>query len=297
MGMSSDTLLVGVDGGGTGCRVAIADPAGHRIGEASSGSANYTTNPWEALENIVDALDAAALQAGLSGVWQKRCVAHLGLAGVMDSADAQAVAAGMPFERVGVTDDRATSLAGALADHDGILAAIGTGTIVAARSGSATRYFGGWGHNLSDEASGGWLGHMVLRRAILAHDGLCGHSDLTASLLRRFDNNPNEIVRFAKQAGPGDYAAFAPMVVKAAKDGDSIGLALMKEGAAYLNLCISVAGLGDDDILCLSGGVGPHYSPYLDNKYQGRIRPPCGTALDGALFLAARQLSSKDEAS
>ncbi len=297
MRMNSAYFLVGVDGGGTGCRVAVAAPDGARISEVPGGPANFATNPDATLRNILSALQAVASAAGLAEGWQKNCIAHLGLAGVMDASDATSVAAAMPFRDTAVTDDRITSLTGALKDEDGMLAAIGTGTIVASRSRDTVRYFGGWGHDLADQASGGWLGHNALRRTMLAQDGLVEHSDLTAALLAHFNDAPNEIVQFTKNAAPGDYASFAPMVVEAARQDDPNALTLMQWGAEYLNTCIGAVGLKDGEKLCLAGGVGPHYEPYIDAGFRKHIHPPAGSALDGALHLAQQHLQSMGEAS
>lgn len=283
-------LLIGVDGGGTGCRTAISDPTGRHLGGASGGPANFATDRIGTVQNILAALESAASDAGLSENWSTLCVAHVGLAGVMDVADADAVATALPFDNVTVTGDRDISVAGALGSHDGILMAIGTGTIVAAQSGHAKRYFGGWGLDLSDQASGAWLGQRALRQAILAHDGLLAHSDLTRALIEQFDGTPNAAIAFTRQAKPADYAVFAPMIVEAARNNDLNGQALMARGASYLETCIAAADLKDTDILCLSGGVGPHYAPYLAQTHQDRLRPPKGSALEGALYLAQQKL-------
>ena len=287
-------LLVGVDGGGTGCRVALSTVAGERLGDVAGGPANYSTDPERAIRSVSAALDAAADQAGLGPGWEGRCRAHIGLAGIMSSADAAAVARAMRFAETVVSDDRATSVAGALGDRDGMLAAIGTGTIIAGQKNGATRFFGGWGHHLADQASGGWLGRSGLRRTMLAFDGLAEHSDLTRMLLAWFEDDPVGMIAFAQKATPGDFASLARMIIEAAQSGDTTGKALMQEGAGYLCLCIETLKLDTDTVLCLSGGVGPHYADYLPQAHRDRIRPPYGTALDGALALARRGLDKQE---
>ncbi|ABG31350.1 N-acetylglucosamine kinase [Roseobacter denitrificans] len=290
MKLSPKSYLLGVDGGGTGCRVAISDTCGRRIGGASGGPANFATDPDSALRNILTALDAAASDAGLASGWSEACVAHVGLAGIMEPSDAERVESALPFTQITVSDDRETSVAGALGPQDGVLMAIGTGTIVAAQSQGSTRYFGGWGMALADQASGGWLGQRALRQTVLALDGLQAHSAMTKNLLDLFDNDPNQIVQFSKHAEPGDYAGFAPMIIDAARMQDDNAQALMQRGAAYLNACIKAADLAETAALCLSGGVGPHYADYLDPRCQNRLQAPKGSALDGALMLAHQAL-------
>jgi glucosamine kinase len=272
-----------VDGGGTGCRVAIANPNGVVLARASGGPANYASNAAQAVENVVGAV---RLAAGKMGTDMHRLVAHVGLAGIMNDTDACALVAQLPFKHCTVTDDRVTSTIGALDNRDGALLAVGTGTFVALRRGGEFRFFGGWGQQVGDQASGAWLGRELLVHALLAVDGLEAESDLTRTVLARFDGTPADIVAFARQAPPADYASFAPLIVEAAKAGDLVARQLMDRGTAYLNTALGAAGLSGDDIVCLVGGVGPHYGPYLAPQYHSLIRLPKGTALDGALQLA-----------
>lgn len=297
MTVTSENLLIGIDGGGTGCRVAISDATGQHIVQASGGPANFSTDPDSTIRNILAALDVAASDAGLTGGWATQCTVHVGLAGIMAPSDADAIAAALPFSEITVTDDRETSVAGALGPEDGVLMAIGTGTIVAAQSAGSVRYFGGWGMDLADQAGGGWLGRHALRQAMLAHDGLLAHSGMTQKVLARFEGDPNQAVRFAKHAGPGDYAAFAPMIIEAAGINDPNAVALMQRGAAHLEACIQAADLAETTALCLSGGIGPTYADYLDPCHQNRLHPPKGSALDGALMLAHQKLEKAGGAS
>ncbi|CAN0592488.1 unnamed protein product, partial [Ectocarpus sp. 12 AP-2014] len=282
-------IVFGVDGGGSGCRVAVCDASGKRLGELSGGPANVTSDRDQALGNISKALTNLLQACAISEDQMRASVAHVGLAGVISKADEEAVLAALPFAHAVVTDDRETSLVGALGEGFGVLAAIGTGTIIASRSASGTRAFGGWGLHISDQASGAWLGQEALKRCVLAQDGLVAHSDLTQSLMSEHGGELVAMVTFARSAEPKDFAVYAKRVIESARAGDANGVALMCKGAAYLTSCLEAAAFQEDDILCLSGGVGPHYKDYLDAPYRSCIQPPRGTALDGALQLA-RQL-------
>ena len=289
MGIESGNVLVGIDGGGTGCRVAITYVDASPLGQATGGPANFTSDPDGTQRNILAALDAACASANLRPDDLINSVAHVGLAGVLTAQDSSTIAAALPFRAVTVTDDRPTSVTGALGGRDGVLAAIGTGTIVAAHSMGVTRYFGGWGPHLSDQASGGWLARKALRRTILAHDGLIAPSELTRQMLDHFDGALNNIIYFARDAQGGDYAALAPLVIAHAATGDVNATLIMRQGAEYLTSCMTTANLGEDAILCLSGGVGPHYEAFLPPELRRLIRPAAGSALDGALALAKQK--------
>ncbi|WP_375253780.1 BadF/BadG/BcrA/BcrD ATPase family protein [Yoonia sp.] len=279
-------ILFGVDGGGTGCRVAARDISGQLIGETKGGPANFASDKDQTIANVRGAIAKLARDHAISADILERSVGHVGLAGVMSDDDAKVVAAAMPFGHAVVSDDRMTSLEGALGGGFGILAAIGTGSLIAARLATGARSFGGWGLQLGDQASGAWLGREALRRTVLAHDGLAGHSDLTRTLLAQYHGTLPAMIAFAARATPGDFAAHARLVVDGARAGDANATALMQRGADYLNACLGAADPGPADPLYLSGGVGPHYADYIADHFRARIRAPRGTALEGALALA-----------
>jgi glucosamine kinase len=280
------TFLIGADGGGSGCRVAIADASGAILATAAGGPANASTDRKQAVASLLSALDAAAATAGLTAAAIAGATAHLGLAGVLTAEDAAAIASRMPFPACTVTDDRPTSLAGALGGRDGVLIAVGTGTFLAAQRGPDRRFIGGWGLTLGDQASGAWLGRALLQEVLLSVDGLRDHSALTRATLAAFGDDPSGLVRFAAAAQPSNYAGHAPGIVAAAAEGDPMATELMQRGAGYLHAALAVLAVGPTDVLCLSGGLGPHYAEYLDPCYRALLSPPRGTALDGALRLA-----------
>ena len=134
---------------------------------------------------------------------------------------------------------------------------------------------------------------MVRARGIApevpAQDGLIAPSDLTQALLASHKDDMAAMVSFAKDASPAVFAQLAPQIIGAAQSGDPIAVALMRRGAAYLHDCIGAVDFAADEIICLTGGVGPHYAPYLGAAVQARLQSPRGTALDGALHLARQE--------
>lgn len=286
MGKKKATYLIGVDGGGSGCRAVLADPDGQVLGKGSAGPANATTDLAQTIQNVQAALKAAAKDAGLKRSALAGSIAHLGLAGVLDEVTAARIAADMPVRAAQVTDDRVTSLVGALGTRDGVLVAIGTGSTLAAQRNGVVTCIGGWGLNLGDQASGAWLGRALLEHVLLVHDGVAEPSGLSDAVLGDFNGDPGAIVGFAAGARPPDYAAHAPRVVAMALGGDAGARVLMQRGAAYLVRALEVLAFGEGDVLCLGGGLGPHYAGFLPEDIRARIVEPEGSALDGALALA-----------
>lgn len=281
-----DTWHAGVDGGGTSCRIAFVGPNGARQ-EATGGPANVTSDFDGAINTISNLI--TGLQPGHAG---GRLVLHLGLAGVTGSVMASRVEAALMSRLVGAkvraSGDQVTMAVGALGSGDGALIGIGTGSFVARQSGGQVRSLGGRGLILGDQASGGWLGLRLLQEVMLAHDNLRPVTPLVAELLTEHDHDPAQVIAFARDARPADFARLAPRILEAAQAGEPLAVALMSEGAGYLKSTLAVLGWRPGEPLCVGGGLGPAYVPYLDRQMQDAVTPAKGTALDGALILAAQ---------
>ena len=276
-------LLIGIDGGGTSCRAALLAGQNARY-EVVLGPANVSTDFDAALATINAALAQLAQRAGLTLAELATATAHLGLAGVMNTAIAARVAAHLPFSHATVTDDRPTTIAGALGESDGALAAIGTGSFIGRQLAGKIHGVGGWGFYIGDQASGAWLLRRCLEEVMLCVDGFAPHTDLSRAILHEHGDDPGQIVMFSLNSQPSDYARLARDVVAAAEAGDPLGARLMQEGAAYIRKALSVVGWRETEALCLTGGLGPAYARWLDLPTVAAK----GTALEGALALAAR---------
>lgn len=284
-------MIIGMDGGGSGCRAALVLGAARH--EVALGPANVTTGFDPALATIRAALVALAARAGVDPAALAAAPAHLGLAGVTGPALAARVAAALPLARATVTDDRPTTIAGALGAADGAVAAIGTGSFVGRQAAGAITGAGGWGFHLGDQASGAWLVRRCLEEVLLALDGLAPLTGLGRSVLKRHADDPAAIVAFSLDAVPADYAAHARAVVAAAEAGDRLGARLMAEGADYIRRALAALGWRRGEALCLAGGLGPAYARWLG---LGPVTAARGSALDGALALAARQADGTAQA-
>ena len=277
--------LIGVDGGGTSCRFALV--RGDTRVEHTLGAANASTDRAATIATLRQGLAALAEAAGLGPQDIALARGHFGLAGVMTPRDGVEIADEMPLTALRVTDDRPTTLAGALGPRDGTIAALGTGSFFARRTGGRTRAIGGWGLTLGDEASGAWLGRGLLSATLHAVDGMRAHSDLTRSTLARFHEDPAGIEAFARGASPSGFAGLARGIVAAAEVGDATALDLMRAGADAVQRAALALDWAPDEALCLTGGIGPAYGPYLPAHMAACVIPAAGTALDGALQLAA----------
>lgn len=281
MSESRSSRLIGIDGGGSTCRFALLD-AGVRT-EVTLGSANAFSDRPGTIARLREGLAELARRAGLGDADIASARLHAGLAGIMTPDDAAEIAAAIPVRNARVTDDRPTSLRGALGTAEGTLAAIGTGSFFGRQADGETRFIGGWGFLLGDEASGAWLGRRLLAATLHAADGLRQDTPLLEEIRAAFGGAPAGIVTAAQGYAPRDFAALAARIFDAAEREDPAALELIGEGAAWIVRAARALGWAEGEPLCLAGGLGPRYARYLDVE----TVPPQASALDGALALAA----------
>lgn len=279
-------LILGVDGGGTGCRAAVADPAAHGpgsrvLGTGAAGPANIASDPDGAAANILTAAREALRAATGSGDGMDRLVAGLGLAGANAKGASDRLAAALPFARLRIDTDAIAAARGALGpDADGIVAAIGTGSVYAMRHAGELRQYGGWGLVLGDTGSGAWIGRAALSRALADSEGAAPATPLTDALLAEH-GGPQGIIAWAGSARPADFAALVPRLLAAPEDpaaAEVLGQA-RDDIAAQIDRLRGLAPLP----VTFIGGLGAVAAGWLPHVPQ---RPARGTALDGALQIA-----------
>src|SRR5690606_35102119 len=93
------TFLLGIDGGGTTCRAALATADGTIVARATSGSANIHTNFDGARANILEATRQSFLAASINPARMAETYAVLGLAGANVGSHARRLEAALPFAR------------------------------------------------------------------------------------------------------------------------------------------------------------------------------------------------------
>ncbi|MGD9912776.1 MAG: BadF/BadG/BcrA/BcrD ATPase family protein [Rhizobiaceae bacterium] len=281
-------LVIGIDGGGTSCRAALASADGRVLGRARSGAANIRTDLTGARASIVDAVRLAFEDAGIDAALVSKTPALLGLAGSNVGTYRQQLEAILPFSRNLVVSDALIALEGAVGAGDGAIAILGTGTAFMVRKDGAARTVGGWGFLVGDQGSGARIGRDLLEETLLAYDRIGEPSDLTRALLAVFRNEPRDVVEFTTTAKPGDFGGFAPMVFEHAAKGDAVAKKILANAVHFIEASLAVLDLRSGDPLCLLGGLSQLYAPLLSPAVQAKLRPPQQDALGGAVQMALR---------
>ncbi|MBM2710725.1 N-acetylglucosamine kinase [Mesorhizobium caraganae] len=281
-------FVLGIDGGGTSCRAALATGDGAVIGRAKSGAANIRTDLTGARTHIVEAARQAFIAAGQDPDLIPQTPAILGLAGANVGTYRQQLEAILPFSISRVETDAEIALEGAVGSGDGAMAILGTGTAYMARKGGTSRAIGGWGFQVGDQGSGARIGRDLLEQTLLAHDGVRPGSPLTDSMMATFRNNPEDVVEFTTNAKPGDFGGFAPKVFEHAEKGDAVANWIVDKAVGDVEASLGALDLSHDAPLCLLGGLAPLYAPRLSQRYQALLKAPLDDALGGAVQMAAR---------
>ena len=268
---------LGVDGGGTGCRVAVADETGRILGRGEAGPANVNTDVTGTRTHILAALEQACAGHDIDA---EDLVAVLGLAGAGMSGPVAQLARMLPFRACRIVNDAVTATTGALQGADGIVAVIGTGSVFTCQKQGRFRQFGGHGFLLGDEGSGAVLGRRLLSAALRAHDGYAPLTPLLAAVLREL-GGPEGIITFAGQSKPAEFGAFAPRVISA-DDPAAAGI----RAAAVEEVRALIRAIQPDPALPLVflGGLAAFYAEALQDDWPQMTAK--GSSVDGALWMA-----------
>lgn len=285
--------FLGIDGGGTSCRAALADSEGRVLGRGKSGASNILTDPDTALRHIAEASELAFRDAELPPDLTSSS-AILGLAGNNVGDAVNYVTARLPFAQADIVSDGMIALQGAIGDEDGAIGIVGTGTIYLARHEGKLTSIAGWGFHVSDLGSGARLGQLALQECLLAYDHIRPMTGLSQALLAEFGGRPENVVDFARLAKPGEFGRYTPKVFEFAAMGDEAALRILTKGATGIDEALDAvaAVTGNKGKLCLLGGLAPLYPPYLAERHRQRLSQPIADALTGAVSLAVKTYGS-----
>ncbi len=275
--------VLAIDGGGTHCRF-VVDLAGERH-ECDGGMANVSTDFDGSVAGLKAGIATVAERAGLTGEQVYALPAFVGLAGVTGPSIVGKLRSALSFRSARFADDRPAALRGALGERQGVIAHCGTGSFFAAAVDGQTRFAGGWGPILGDEASAQWMGKRLLAATLQVVDGFQPASALTDAVLSQFGDAAG-IVRFAGTADPQSLGALAPMVTDRIVDQDPTALSLMHDASAAVAENLRWIGWSPGLTICLTGGIAPCYKPFLPEEMQVDVSVPDAEPIDGALALA-----------
>lgn len=318
--MDDSQFVIGIDGGGTSTVCLLASVRGEIVARADAPASNHRKSDLtEARGAIAEGIKRLARQSiGSDGFARGQLVSVCaGLAGVDTRRDAETLhdvlcdmlAGVAPCARLQVVNDGQIGLQGALGTDAGVLVISGTGSIVWAQCDDGRRIrVGGWDYILSDEGSGYSIGSRALRAVAAAHDRRTQETSLTGYVLAAFDATDfDDLLEhiYHEEMTPARIASLAPVVDRAASEGDSVAATVIDESASELvgltcaasrraGLCgasFPVVPLGG--VLLANGFFADLFRRRLSDAMRGAFFvEPRHTPAEGAVLLALEMIES-----
>ncbi len=253
-----------------------------------------------AVARIADLIEGAAARLGVTGTGLS--AVSVGAAGVL-----AAPAVGVEFARelarrfdapAAVASDAITAHLGAFTGGVGVVLIAGTGaTAVGVGPDGEVRIVDGAGPEIGDLGSGGWLGRQAAAAAVRAGQGAAAPTVLTESVAAAVPGGLAAVPRWSMD-GEGSparrLATLAPLVLAAARDGDSVALGIADRAAGHLSDSARAAvpsGSTGRPAVALVGGAAD--DAWFRRRLHARLSAAglepvsaAGTPLDGALLAA-----------
>jgi glucosamine kinase len=304
-----------VDGGGTNCRIRLADENLQTIGEGRGGPSNLQIqNGDPAYTSILEGSKAAFAAAGLSEADYANTHACFCMAGGRSVLDRDAFARRpWAFANVRVYDDIDAAHAGALGGAEGAVIIAGTGSAALAIVDGQRHQSGGWGFYVGDQMSGAILGRELIRRTVEATDGLVTGSPLTEAVVQTLGGNldsvmewsfpkPTEAIVYKDYLGkdiavsigqtPKAYGDFTRMIFDYYEKGDPVARELMDLELSYVDNYVRWFKARGATRMAATGGLGERLFSILVERYGDFIVKPLGDNLSGAVILAKQNFAS-----
>lgn len=288
------SYLVGVDGGGTGTRVAIANCNGVELARASTGPSGLINGADVAWGAILSALNNAFNSIHQTMPALSEIAIGLGLAGVHNKMWANHFAEKNPgFAKLQLETDAYTTLLGAHQGAPGAIVAIGTGCVgEALLADGSRREVGGWGFPSGDEAGGAWLGLSAVNYCQQVLDGRAVASVFSDTVIQHCGGHRDAMFAWLAKATQGSYAEIAPFVVTHAQANSPVAEKIMSD--AGTEIVKMVTALGEPSLpIALCGSLAKPLEKYLPNNLLERLVVPRGDSVSGALLLIKKAVENQ----
>jgi N-acetylglucosamine kinase-like BadF-type ATPase len=276
--------VLGVDGGGTKTTACAADMAGNVIGRIEKGPSNYHVIGLGNFAAIIaEIIDELCRVHKLDK--NKLIIASLGLAGADRPGDREKLIGvltnlGLCCQYL-INSDAKIALAAGLGEICGIVLIAGTGSIAYGinKAGQIIRA-GGWGHIVSDEGSGYYIGRLALVRSLKSAEGRDRPTAMLPCVMKFIGtNNTDGIIEYIYRpdAGKAAVAALSEVVAACAAQGDESAVEILAQAADELaELVMSVLNrgfVGEKSVrVCTYGGVISNM-PILRRYLAERLTP------------------------
>ncbi|MER2491567.1 BadF/BadG/BcrA/BcrD ATPase family protein [Catenovulum sediminis] len=282
-------MIIAIDGGGSKCfaQLYLADDTTNAIGSYTGGPANIASDFDGATSNILSCCQQLLAACGYPARAIKNCHVVGGFAGVNLPQIAQRLKNWPhPFKQFDFTTDLHIACYAAHQSRYGKVIIIGTGSCGLAISEKQEIMIGGYGLQLSDQASGAWLGQQAIKHTLLVLDGLQKDSPLSEEMCRlSASQSPVELSQHWYQASPCEFAKLASTVMQLAAQKEPAATFIVQQASDYLSTLIQRLNQEIAGPVCLMGGMAQYYINHLST--QNEVKLSTQHPVSGALLLLA----------
>lgn len=254
-------FFLGIDGGGSKTVCVVGDES-KVLGTGTGGASNVVRVGEQATRTaIAEALGKACAEAKVAPPQILRtCIGAAGGARPEVETVVQGILAELVSGEIEVVGDMEIALEAAFGVWPGIVVIAGTGSIVYGRNAiGKTARAGGWGHAISDEGSGHWIGRRAIGAALLAFDQ--GQDPpLLETLMRAWNlNSCAGLVLAANAFPPPDFASLFPVIMSASDADDPIARRVLTQAgfrlASLAKIVVSRIFVNEPTRVAMAGGV------------------------------------------
>lgn len=295
MNKQSKQYYLGIDAGGTHCRVSLFDRNGERVGCGVAGAGHPVHGMKTVLDNVLAATDQARLEAGLAPGVYHDIIAGGGYAGAhLPHFTKQLESWPFPFFAHFITTDLHVACLGAHGFEDGGVVILGTGSSAMAIVNGKTYQVGGQGFLLGDMACGSWLGLQAVKHAIAYRDGMQPDSSLVDAVETLYKASGNALADKLINAVPAEFARSAKLVFEHAQANDNVAKRFLDQAINDANQLVErLVEIGCTKVSLL-GSVGKRLQPYLNETTQQYLNEPKDNAEYGAMLFAKASFDESD---
>jgi len=284
-------LFLGIDGGGSKCKAIVMNQNNEILGTGISGPGNPLHGFEQATNSITESATLALKNAGLAHIELSDVVAGVGLAGVNIPLLWDKMSAWQhPFKTMHLATDLLIACLGAHNGSDGAVIISGTGSCGFACVDEQHTILGAHGFPHGDKGSGAWFGLQGVKQVLLSLDGLVPPTLMSDVLLKKLNcKGDTDLVEAVASQKATFYAQQANLVFDAAELGDKVALAIVAEGAEYINNMARTLITKKPPRLSMLGGLTPRLQAWLADDIKINLAEPLNSPEVGSVLFARQQ--------
>lgn len=241
--MERGKFVIGIDGGATKTKVALANLKGQILKERILGSTNLTNvGLEETVKNLRWGIErifpkkgrVLSICAGLPAVEERPYLIER----IKEKIDLPAKIK----EKIEIVSDQLIAFSSGTDERDGIVLIAGTGSVVSGWRGSKKVHVSGWGY-LADEGSAFWIGKNVFQEILKSIDRRGKKTILKDLVFERFNlKNTQEFLDLVYSQGPFEILPrFSLLCNIAVEKGDEVAERILKLAGKELVLSCKTA--------------------------------------------------------